>query len=146
MSDFVSQFLSLDFPYMLTLVAALGAFLLGLAWYHPKVLGTKWMLVRGRTGADIKPAIMKFVYTFVLWLLAACFYSFLVILLRIDNVPGFFCLSSLVWVAFTMPPTVMGALYTGHSFEAVAIDMGYQLAGYYVFGLVHVLWPFLNLS
>ena len=37
-----------------------------------------------------------------------------------------------------MPPTVMGSLYTGVSFEAIAIDMAYQLGGYYVFACMHI--------
>lgn len=139
------QFLNLDFPYTETMLAAAAAFLLGTVWYHPKILGEKWMLVRGRTGSDVRPGVFAFIYTFILWFLASGFYSFLVILLHVDNAAGFLCLSSLVWVAFTMPPTVMGAFYTGYPFEAVAVDMGYQLAGYYLFAGAHILMGMLVL-
>jgi hypothetical protein len=32
----------------------------------------------------------------------------------------------------------MGAMYTGYSIKAVSIDTAYQLAGYYLFALVHI--------
>jgi hypothetical protein len=38
-----------------------------------------------------------------------------------------------------MPPIVMGSLYTGYPFNAVAIDASYQLAGYYALGLTHII-------
>ena len=42
-----------------------------------------------------------------------------------------------------MPPLVMGALYTGYAFEAVSIDAAYQLAGYYIFAVIHIITHFL---
>lgn len=132
--------LEFDFPYVATAVAGIAAFLLGMFWYHPKVLGTRWMEARGQTFDDTKPEIKQFIISFLLWLLAACFYSFLVGIIEIHEVPGFFSLSCLLWVAFAMPPLVMGALYTGYAFEAVSIDAAYQLAGYYIFALVHILF------
>ncbi len=131
--------LDIDFPIAATLISGVLAFSLGIFWYHPKVLGTRWMEARGITASDVKPELKQFVISFMLWLLAACFYSFMVGIIKIDIPPGFLSLSCLLWVAFAMPPLVMGALYTGYAFEAVSIDASYQLAGYYVFALVHIL-------
>ena len=130
----------MEFEYTVATVVASGvlAFVLGLFWYHPKVLGAKWMEARGKTIEDARPDGKQFIISFLLWLLAACFYAFLVSIIGIGEIPGFFSLSCLLWVAFAMPPLVMGALYTGYSFEAVSIDAAYQLAGYYVFAIVHV--------
>ncbi len=130
--------LEIEFPYIATLISGGLAFVLGMFWYSPKVLGTKWSEARGKTGEKAKPEAKQFVISFLLWLLAACFYSFLVDIIEIDVVPGYFSLSCLLWVAFAMPPLLMGALYTGYAFEAVSIDASYQLAGYYVFAVVHI--------
>ncbi len=126
-------------PITSTLVSGVFAFLLGVLWYHPKVLGTRWLEARGGSAMEIKPVWRTVILSLMLWIVAACFYSFLADLLNITDVPGFFSLSCLLWVAFAMPPLLMGALYTGYAFEAVSIDAAYQLAGYYVFALVHVL-------
>ncbi len=134
---------AVSFPYAATLPSALGAFALGLLWYHPKVMGRRWMELRGLSAEDIKVKPIQYLSTLFLWLLAAAFFSFFVEMLEITKVYEFISLACLVWVAFSMPPTVMGSLYTGVSFEAVAIDMAYQLGGYYVFAIVHILMVYL---
>lgn len=129
---------AVSFPYAATLPSALGAFALGLLWYHPKVMGRRWMELRGLTADDIKVKPFQYLSTLVLWLLAAAFFSFFVDMLEINKIHEFISLACLIWVAFSMPPTVMGSLYTGVSFEAIAIDMAYQLGGYYVFACMHI--------
>lgn len=135
--------IGLSFPYAATLPSALGAFALGLLWYHPKVMGRRWMELRGLTADDIKVKPFQYIATLMLWLLAAAFFSFFIDILEIDKVHEFISIACLLWVAFSMPPTVMGSLYTGVSFEAIAIDMAYQLGGYYVFAIVHILIMYL---
>lgn len=128
-----------EFPFMTTALAGVLSFALGIFWYHPKVLGARWMQARGIEPDAVRPEVKQFVISFLLWMLAACFYSFMVNIIHIDDIPGYFALSCLLWVAFAMPPLVMGALYTGYAFEAVSIDASYQLAGYYIFALAHIL-------
>jgi hypothetical protein len=101
-------------------------------------MGKRWIEARGKTMDDIKPKAFPSAVSFVLWMLSACFYSFLILIMGLDSSPGLICLSCLLWVAFAMPPTVMGAFYTGYPFNAVAIDSAYQLAGYYIFAVVHI--------
>ncbi len=120
-------------------LAGLLAFLLGILWYHPKILGGRWMELRGvQKDSNPKSSPLPYVASFFLWMLAACFYAFLAHFLNVDSAAGYFCLSCLLWVAFSMPPTLMSSLYTGYPFEAMAIDTSYQLGGYYIFAAVHI--------
>ena len=120
-------------------LSGLLAFLLGLIWYHPKVMrGGGIELSETQKKVNLTPLTM--VASFFLWLLSACFYAFLAQFLGINSAAGFFCLSCLLWVAFSMPPTLMGALYTGNSIQSMAVDAGYQLGGYYVFAAVHIVF------
>lgn len=135
--------LNIEINFFAFMLSGVLAFVLGLVWYHPKVMGKRWMEVRGAT-APAATSPLPFVANFFLWVLAACFYSFLAYFLGIDNAAGYFCLSCLLWVAFSMPPTLMGALYTGYPFEAVAIDTSYQLGGYYIFALVHIVFLYIG--
>jgi len=130
----------IEFPFFATILSAALACGLGLIWYHPKVLGVRWMEARGVSGDAPRPRGKTLIVTMLLWLLSASFYSFMVMLLGIDVVPGFFAVSCLIWVAFAMPSSLMGAFYTGYKFEAVSIDAAYHLAGYYVFALVHIVF------
>ncbi len=138
--------LSIDVNFLAVLTSGLLAFLLGLAWYHPKIMGTRLTVLRGRTVNEASAGSpLPFVASFFLWMLSACFYAFLAGFLSIDTPAGYFCLSCLLWVAFSMPPAIMGSLYSGSSFEAVAIDTAYQLGGYYVFALVHMAFLYIIL-
>lgn len=138
-----------DMPMLLgkTFVSGVLAFALGLVWYYPTVLGNKWMEIRQRADNSVGKSAQTsfpFVFSFMLWMLAAVFYTFMAGFHGVDSIQGFLCLSSLLWVAFAMPPTLMGALYTGYPFQAAAIDSAYQLAGYYIFALVHALIDYLT--
>lgn len=126
-------------------ISALFAFLLGLFWYHPKVLGAKWMESKGRSLEDMPKTYSPFIVSFPLWFLTSLFFTFMVVYIQIDAVPEILLLACLLWVAFAMPPIVMGSLYTGDPFNAVAVDASYQLAGYYVLALTHILLGMFNL-
>lgn len=125
-----------DFPYIQTVISGTAAYLLGWAWYNPRIMGKRWLEARGKSAGEFHPKAHHSLITFALWMLSACFYSFLALGLAPN--PGLICLSCLLWVAFSMPSTVMGALYTGYPMNAVAIDSAYQLCGYYIFALVHI--------
>ncbi len=134
-----------DINFWAFISSGILAFLIGLVWYHPKVMGKRWMEVRNLTKEDINSTTpLPYVASLFLWLLAACFYSFLAHFLGATDKEDYFALSCLLWVAFSMPPTLMGALYTGYPFEAAAIDTSYQLAGYYAFALVHIAFIYMN--
>ncbi len=134
----------LEFPYLQTVISAVLAFALGVLWYHPKVMGTRWREARGKDGVDQPFTKWPVLISLLLWLLSACFFSFLIGILDVSSFGGMISLACLLWVAFSMPPTLMGSLYTGYSFQAVAIDSAYQLAGYYLFAVVHFAMFFLS--
>lgn len=131
---------NIDINFGAFILSGVFAFILGMVWYHPKVMGERWMEVRGAKSDKHRKSPLPLVASFFLWILAACFYAFLASFLEINNEAGYFALSCMIWVAFSMPPAIMGALYTGYPFEAVAIDTSYQLGGYYVFATVHIIF------
>lgn len=133
------EYASLEYPVWAVIISAVSAALLGILWYHPKCQGGKWLEARGVTNGTkngvMGPSFLRVGVSFLLWLLAACFYAFLVTLLDLESLPALISVSCLLWVAFAMPPVVMGSIYTGYPFSAAAIDAAYQLGGYYVLAL-----------
>jgi hypothetical protein len=127
--------LTFEYPYLAVLVSALVAVGLGVLWYHPKCQGTRWLEARGIKTNGGTPSVFHVASSFLLWLLAACFYAFVSSLLDITSLPALISLSCLLWVAFSMPPILMGSIYTGYPFQAAAIDAAYHLGGYYMFAL-----------
>ena len=120
-------------------LGAVGAFILGIIWYHPRVLGARWLEARGLQPNDVGRHSNPFILSFPLWFLSALFYTFLAVSMNIQSPAEVFLFSCMLWVAFAMPPIVMGSLYTGYPFNAVAIDASYQLAGYYMLGFVYLM-------
>lgn len=130
---------------MPSFLSAVVAFLLGLIWYHPRVLGGKWLEAREMSSDQLKRGAAPFVLSFPLWFLTSLFFTFMLVYMNISAGSEVFLMACLLWVAFAMPPIVMGSLYTGYPFAAVAIDASYQLAGYYALALVNILIAHLNL-
>ena len=140
--------ITVDINFLTFFVSGVLAFLLNVIWYHPKILGGRWLEVRGagkgRRTSDSSPwtgpkkSALPYIASFFLWTLSACFFSFLCSFLEINTPAGFFCVACLLWVAFAMPPILMNALNTGYPFEAMAIDASCQLGGYYIFAGVHI--------
>ncbi|HNS45075.1 MAG TPA: DUF1761 family protein, partial [Alphaproteobacteria bacterium] len=62
---------------MPSFLSAVVAFLLGLIWYHPKVLGGKWFEAREISSDDLKRGAHPFILSFPLWFLTALFYTFM---------------------------------------------------------------------
>lgn len=54
---------------MPSFLSAVAAFLLGIVWYHPRVLGSKWLEARGKTSEDMVRNASPFVLSFPLWAL-----------------------------------------------------------------------------
>ncbi|MEM6781050.1 MAG: DUF1761 domain-containing protein [Pseudomonadota bacterium] len=142
--------LNLEVNFFAFMLSGLLAFLLGLIWYHPKVMGKQWADANGIDIEKMKLKPFPFIASFFLWILSACFYSFLASFLQIHMAEdpqlaaaGYFALSCMLWVAFAMPPALMGALYTGGSFDGTAIDASYHLGGYYVFAAVHIAYLYM---
>lgn len=135
----------LKFWLMPSLISAFLAFLLGVVWYHPKVLGNKWIEARGKKWEDLPKSASPIVITFPLWFLTSLFFTFMTIYFNIESPAEILLLACMLWVAFAMPPLVMGQLYTGDPFNAVAIDASYQLAGYYLIGMTHIVLSALNI-
>jgi len=136
----------LDINFSAIFLSGSFAFILGMIWYHPKIMGARWMEVRGVKQDNMTSSPLPYIASFFLWLMAACFYAFMANFLDINTFSGYFVLSCLIWVAFCMPPALMGALYTGYPVDAVAIDTSYQLGGYYVFAAVHILFLYFGLN
>jgi hypothetical protein len=138
MDQTILQQLIMDWM-MPSILSAVAAFLLGIVWYHPKVLGAKWLEARGKTEDDLHKSSTPFILSFPLWFLTALFFTFILIYMNITGPAEIFLMACLLWVAFAMPPVVMASLYTGYPFGAVAIDASYQLGGYYALALTHIL-------
>ena len=66
MTDFSKEFFSTlqNLNWLAVVVAALSTFAVGAAWYHEKIMGTRWMKAVGLKQKDIAKANMNKIFGF----------------------------------------------------------------------------------
>ena len=70
---------------MPSFLSAVVAFMLGLIWYHPRVLGGRWLEAREMTSDDLKRGATPFILSFPLWFLTSLFFTFMLIYMNINS-------------------------------------------------------------
>lgn len=136
LSDIIHHFPA-HFPVLKTLMAGIVAFVLGLLWYHPKVMGDT------RKGAREQPqpahmlTIVHYGIIFMLWMVTSAVYTFLTTFLMPPSIGALLGLATFIWVGFILPAVVIGNMFTGKSIAVMAVDSAYFLAGLYLFAVIH---------
>lgn len=125
-----------QFSYTKTFMSGFVAFMLGILWYHPKIMGEKWVESTGRPDQD-SPPVYAYVISFLLWILSAAVYNFLTQFLMPPEIGALLGLSTFLWVGFILPAVMIGGLYMGKKLMVMAIDSSYFLAGLYLFAVMH---------
>jgi len=133
--DILSHFPE-DFPYIQTFLSGFVAFVLGVLWFHPKVMGEKWAEKTGYI--NIKPP-KPFVYviSLLLWLISAGIYTFLTQFLTPPTIGALLGLATFLWVGFVLTAILISGFYLQRNFLSMAVDSSYFLAGLYLFAVIH---------
>lgn len=126
-----------EFPILQTGISALVAFVLGIVWYNPTLMGEKAAEEHAKVKNGYVPGVHIYVISFFLWVLSACVYSFLMSFLTPPSIQSLLGLSTFLWVGFILPATLLNGLFTGKNFSIMAIDSSYFLAALYLFAVIH---------
>jgi hypothetical protein len=133
--DIFNQF-PIQFPLSETLASAAAAAALGILWYHPKILGQKWVDEHRETRI-LRLPIMAYIIGAFLWVLSAAVYSFLTHFLTPPTIGALLGLSTFIWVGFILPSSMINGFYCKQKLMTTAVDSSYYLAGLYLFAVVH---------
>lgn len=134
--EIFNQFPS-EFPIIATLICTVVAFILGIIWYNPKLLGEKAAEARYSELNGYKPNITAYFIAFLMWFITACVYSFLKGFLTPPSIQALLGLSTFLWVGFTLPAVMLNGLLSGKKLMVIAVDSSYFLAGLYLFAVIH---------
>ena len=126
-----------EFPVVTTLICAVVAFILGLVWYNPKLMGEKAAEVRYSELNGYKPTLIVYCTAFILWFITASVYSFLTGFLTPPSIQALLGLSTFLWIGFTLPAVMLNGLLSGKKLLVTAVDSSYFLAGLYMFAVIH---------
>lgn len=125
------------FPIIETVLSGFVAFILGILWYHPKIMGEKWLEAMGRNDEKISLSPFIYVIALCLWMVSAAVYSFLAGFLTPPAIGELLGLSTFVWVGFILPAILIGGMFMGKKLMVMAVDSSYFLAGLYLFAVIH---------
>lgn len=126
-----------EFPILKTILSALVAFVLGIVWYNPTLMGTKVTEERAKILNGYKPKFYIYIFALLLWILSSCVYSFLMSFLTPPSIQSLLGLSTFLWVGFVLPATLLSGLFSGKNFNVMAVDSSYFLAALYLFAVIH---------
>lgn len=134
--DIFNQFPE-HFPIVTTVLSAIVAFILGLLWFHPKVMGEKWAEAVGQDPNELRVGFTAYIVALVLWFFASAVYTFLTTFLTPPTIGALLGLSTFLWVGFILPAVMIGGMFMGKKLMVMAIDSSYFLAGFYLFAVIH---------
>lgn len=125
------------------IVAAIGNLILGMVWYHPRVLGSLWA-----RGAGITPEVMergkkKMPVMAAVAVLAAMVIAYVMnhfgIAWGVFDWVGGVELAFWLWLGFVLPVLLGSVLWEQKPYSYFAINAGYWLASFILIALVLVL-------
>jgi hypothetical protein len=126
-----------EFPVIQTVISALVAFVLGIVWYNPTLMGEKAAEEHAKVLNGYKPGLHVYVIALLLWVLSACVYSFLMSFLTPPSIQSLLGLSTFLWIGFVLPAILLNGMFSGKNFNVMAIDSSYFLASFYLFAVIH---------
>ena len=126
-----------NFPFLETVIGAVLAVVVGIFWYHPKVMGEQWAEAHGTPIEHYKPHPLLYLLMALFWFVSAFIYAFLMYFLDMDGIDGLLALSTFLWVGFVLPNVLINGLFAGKKMAVMAVDSSYFLAGLYLFAVIH---------
>jgi hypothetical protein len=133
--------LEFDINWFAVIAAAVANMILGYVYYHPRVLGTRWMALMGKSMADVASAGMAYAYTAVGALVAA---FVLAQFIRWSDsytaLSGAF-IGAVGWLGFTATATFADYVFSGRPWGLWSIQNGYQVLGFALMGAIIGVWP-----
>ncbi len=110
--------------YLVISGAAIGAFLVGAAWYSPLLFGNTYLALRGLDPAvPVAMPVSEILLEFARWLIVVCVMALLARWIGIDSLGQGLLLGLVMWIAIYA--ALAGAvLHEGQSLRVYAIHVG----------------------
>ena len=114
--------------YLALIVAALGSFVVGWAWYSPMLFGKMFMKESGMSEADMKKGKEKgmtkgLMIEFVGTLIMVYVLAMLMGMLKVMDMNGAWMLAFWLWFGFKLPSSLSSMAWMGKSWKTVMIEL-----------------------
>lgn len=127
-------------PLVPVIAASLVPLIVGAVWYHPGILGTRWMSYKHITPAMADRASKLSVHTtavmIVLGVVTAFMLSRILYALDIHTYSGGLITAASLWVGFVVPATISRVLWDHAPLALYVIETGQWLVSFCIMSLV----------
>lgn len=124
------------------IVAAIAAFVAGMIWYSPALMGKKYMKVMGKTEKDMKKEMggmqSSMVKGFIMSLVMAFVLASVFGLIRVTTLSDGVQTAFWLWLGFVATTLFGAVIWEKKSMDWFVISAGHYLVGMIVMGLVLV--------
>ena len=137
------EMINLSTNWVMVLVAAVAAMVLGYLWYSPILFGKEWMELTGikmGKGVTKKKMFIIFGFGFLAVVITSFVLKQFIDLFYIVNLFDAVQLSFWIWFGFVATTLISGILYEGKSWKLFVINSGYQLASIMLMAVILSYW------
>ena len=131
--------------FLLILIAGIATTLLGWAWFHPAVFGTRWMHMNSFTPEMVERGKKRMPLTALIGLLAAMLVawvmSYIMVLFGVYDLIGAVELGFWLWLGFIVPVQLGMVLWEGKPWKLYIINVAYYFVNLSVMATILALWP-----
>ncbi len=144
MTDFSKEFFSTlqNLNWLAVVVAALSTFAVGAAWYHEKIMGTRWMKAVGLKQKDIAKANMNKIFGFSMlgYLLCSATLGIVVKMLDLRTALDGGILGLVIGIFVVGASTMTIHLFEQRKTELIVIDVAYHILNTTIMTAILTAW------
>jgi hypothetical protein len=130
--------------YLAVLVAGVVIFMLGGLWYSPVLFAKRWMILVGKTEAELKAGAgsmpLSYGMVFLCGLVSACVLAMVLAAFGATSVVAGALVGALCWLGFAGATSYGTALFSGKPKGLWLIDSGFNLVSFIVAGIILAIW------
>ncbi len=118
-----------ELNYISLITAAILSMVIGIAWYSPSLMGSKWMKLVGLTEEDMKKSAnpVMILKSFIVAIVTAYSLAYFINLTGSKDLIGGLKIGLWIWVGFIATTGFINTMYSKRDWQLFYIDYGYQL-------------------
>jgi hypothetical protein len=133
--------MALQINWTAVLVLTAIYFLIHFFWYFPKVFGSAWLKLVGKTGEPKSKIIRDTIIMIPTSFVTVLFIEILLDLTGMNDPLSAFILTILLWVGFVATIAINQNNFNDRGVKLFLLEYGFYLIGFILVGLILSIWP-----
>jgi hypothetical protein len=127
---------SVPVNWIAVVAGAVASMILGITWYHPKVLGTAWMNEIGKSADELEGNPMMYIFTLIGSLVTAYVLAIAIGNFGSSGIGGGVMLALVLGIGLVATAMGSHAIFHGHSLRHYLINVGYSIVNLAIMGAI----------